>query len=141
MKRFQFCIILMLFACLTMGATNQVKNIALNYSADDFKVVSLKGDTSCIISKTYELQSSMKAGEPCWINTSGNAVVSYQLAPNVNQAAIRIYDLNGRIIADQILSETNGQIEIAAQSWAKGTYVCMMTVDNKLIRAYKFVKK
>ena len=141
MKRTILCITLMLFACLTMGATNQVKNIALNYSADDFKVVSLKGDTSCIISKTYELQSSMKAGEPCWINTSGNAVVSYQLAPNVNQAAIRIYDLNGKIIAEQQLNDKHGQIEINAQSWARGTYVGMLIVDNKIICAHKFIKK
>ncbi|MBQ8099290.1 MAG: hypothetical protein IJ244_07195, partial [Bacteroidaceae bacterium] len=64
MKKLFMSIIMMLFAFLTMGATNQMKTNALNYSPDEFKVVSLNGDTSCIISKTYELQSSMKAGEP-----------------------------------------------------------------------------
>ena len=141
MKKLFMSIILMLFACLTMGATNQMKNIALNYSADDFKVVSLNGDTSCIISKTYELQSSMKAGEPCWINTSGNAVASYQIAQDAKQAMIRIYDQNGRIIAEQQLNDKQGQIEINAQSWARGTYVGMLIVDNKIICAHKFIKK
>ena len=141
MKKLFMSIILMLFACLTMCATNQMKTIALNYSADDFKVVSLNGDTSCIISKTFELQSSMKASEPCWINSSGNAVASYQIAQDAKQAMIRIYDPNGRTIAEQQLNDKQGQVEINAQSWARGTYVGMLIVDNKIICAHKFIKK
>jgi FtsZ-binding cell division protein ZapB len=67
--------------------------------------------------------------------------IRYQLPAGVNQAYITIFDLNGRLIKDYLLTQNQGELIIQASEIGKGLFIYSMNVGGKEMLTKKMMVK
>ena len=61
------------------------------------------------------------------------SVIRYQLAPDVNQASITIFNLNGGFVKDYQIEENKGEITVMASEIGKGMFIYSLTRNGQEI--------
>ncbi|WP_165366228.1 tail fiber domain-containing protein [Brumimicrobium glaciale] len=66
-------------------------------------------------------------------------VIRYQLAPNVEQASITIFNLNGGFVKDYPINENKGEITILASEIGKGMFIYSLTRNGQEIMSKRMI--
>jgi len=67
------------------------------------------------------------------------SIIRYQLAPEVNQASITIFDLNGGFVKDYPINENKGEITILASEIGKGMFIYSLTRNGQEIMSKRMI--
>ena len=67
------------------------------------------------------------------------SVIRYQLAPDVNQASITIFNLNGGFVKDYQIEENKGEITVLASEIGKGMFIYSLTRNGQEIMSKRMI--
>jgi hypothetical protein len=67
------------------------------------------------------------------------SVIRYQLAPDVKQASITIFNLNGGFVKDYPINENKGEITILASEIGKGMFIYSLTRNGQEITSKRMI--
>jgi len=67
------------------------------------------------------------------------SIIRYQLAPDVNQASITIFDLNGGFVRDYPINENKGEITVMASEIGKGMFIYSLTRNGQEIMSKRMI--
>ena len=67
------------------------------------------------------------------------SVIRYQLAPDVNQASITIFNLNGGFVKEYPLDQNRGEITILASEIGKGMFIYSLTRNGQEIMSKRMI--
>jgi hypothetical protein len=68
-------------------------------------------------------------------------VIRYQLAPEVNQASITIFNLNGGFVKDYPINENKGEITVLASEIGKGMFIYSLTRNGQEIISKRMIAR
>ncbi|PWH85489.1 tail fiber domain-containing protein [Brumimicrobium oceani] len=66
-------------------------------------------------------------------------VIRYQLAPEVNQASITIFNLNGGFVKDYPINESKGEVTVLASEIGKGMFIYSLTRNGQEIMSKRMI--
>ena len=67
------------------------------------------------------------------------SIIRYQLAPDVNQASITIFNLNGGFVKEYPLDQNRGEITILASEIGKGMFIYSLTRNGQEIMSKRMI--
>ena len=67
------------------------------------------------------------------------SIIRYQLAPDVNQASITIFNLNGGFVKDYPIEENKGEITVLASEIGKGMFIYSLTRNGQEIMSKRMI--
>jgi hypothetical protein len=69
--------------------------------------------------------------------TKDNFTLQYDLAQE--KASVELYDISGRIIYQNTLSSTAGELQVNTSNYQVGIYIVVIKKDNKVIQQEKLI--
>ncbi len=71
--------------------------------------------------------------------TSGSTNIAYMLPENMTDATLVVFDLSGKQISSQSITNQNSAVEVNTSNWPTGTYVYSIVVDGRVLARKKMI--
>lgn len=83
--------------------------------------------------------SGIELGQNSPNPTGAGTTIDYALPADMTNATLVVFDLNGREINSQLITDQRGVVELNTSNWVSGTYVYAIVVDGRPLARKKMI--